>query len=401
MATSCTRRHSDRDASPARAARGGTPSGQAASSARATTLRLGSVFARVTNRVPRLEERNEPEPGPSPAALPLVGLAVLALAGCAPLESPGGAGQIQFVSTSTVGGWKYDPTATPRIRAAISGYQTFVIGTKVGSSTGRRAPLWMLMHGGGVGWFAPNGTPQPSAGKKNEEAAAALDRGSPPAALVGPSATTRRASASCRSRCAATTSTPAANSRTRTTRTPRPTASRARSTGCSPRRRPSQFAQQKYPTSKTSCTATSAGSVGTFDVAWSHAARGHAARPGRRGRGRASTRRWRRRRSQGVCAEDAGPGALGRVAARVHPDLANIDNELDKLVASGRPHGARPARLEPRRRQHAAAPCRWSARCRDGSHGRRWASRTACTSRCSRRSPPRARARGRATCASA
>jgi hypothetical protein len=40
--------------------------------------------------------------------------------------------------------------------------------------------------------------------------------------------------------------------------------------------------------------------------------------------------------AQGVCTDDNDPDRLNAVAARVHPTLADIDNEADKLVADGR-----------------------------------------------------------------
>ena len=106
--------------------------------------------------------------------LVLAGGLFIVLAGCLPLNAPGDVGHIEFVSTSTAGGWKYDYYRNTAYPCAIKGYQTFVIGTKVGSSDTAARPLWTFMHGGGVGWFAADGTPQPSAGQKSEESAASL-----------------------------------------------------------------------------------------------------------------------------------------------------------------------------------------------------------------------------------
>ena len=38
----------------------------------------------------------------------------------------------------------------------------------------------------------------------------------------------------------------------------------------------------------------------------------------------------------GICADNNDPGRLEAIAARVHPTSANIDNEADKLVSTGR-----------------------------------------------------------------
>ena len=97
------------------------------------------------------------------------------IAGCAaPLNSPGKTAQIEFVSTATTGGYKFDYYRNLAYPCSISGYQTFVIGTKVGSSATDTRPLWVHMHGGGVGWFNSAGEPQPGPGQKVEEAASGL-----------------------------------------------------------------------------------------------------------------------------------------------------------------------------------------------------------------------------------
>ena len=101
-----------------------------------------------------------------------LGAVALTLAGCVPLASPGKTGQIEFVASSTSGGWKWDHYRNLAYPCSINGYQTFVIGTKVGSSNTESRPLWVRMRGGGVGFFDANGDPQPSAGNKSEETAA-------------------------------------------------------------------------------------------------------------------------------------------------------------------------------------------------------------------------------------
>jgi hypothetical protein len=71
----------------------------------------------------------------------------------------------------------FDDTALmrPCVLAAypcsISGYQTFTIATKTGSSATTSAPLWIFMHGGGVGFFDATGTPLSDATQMTEEPA--------------------------------------------------------------------------------------------------------------------------------------------------------------------------------------------------------------------------------------
>jgi hypothetical protein len=94
---------------------------------------------------------------------------VIALAGCAPVGAPGATSKMELVGTEVVDGYSYDLYRNLAYPCSISGYQTFVIGTKVGSSASAERPLWVRMHGGGVGFFAPDGTPQPDAAHKREE----------------------------------------------------------------------------------------------------------------------------------------------------------------------------------------------------------------------------------------
>lgn len=103
-----------------------------------------------------------------------VGLALIGVTGCAPVGAPGGTDKIEFVGTEVVDGYSYDRYRNLAYPCSISGYQTFVIGTKVGSDPNAVRPLWVRMHGGGVGWFAPDGSPMPDAAHKSEESGGVL-----------------------------------------------------------------------------------------------------------------------------------------------------------------------------------------------------------------------------------
>ena len=59
-----------------------------------------------------------------------LGLALVAVAGTACLTIPGTTSQINLVSSTTVNGWKYDFFRTSACPCSISGYQTFVVRTK-------------------------------------------------------------------------------------------------------------------------------------------------------------------------------------------------------------------------------------------------------------------------------
>src|SRR5664280_2121657 len=97
-----------------------------------------------------------------------MGLVIVTIAaGC--INLPGNTSQISLVSTSSSGGWSYAYYQNTAYPCSISGYQTFTIGTKVGSSPSAQAPLWVFMHGGGAGFFDASGTPQPDATQMTEE----------------------------------------------------------------------------------------------------------------------------------------------------------------------------------------------------------------------------------------
>ena len=95
-----------------------------------------------------------------------------ALTGC--LATPGDVTQIELVSTTT-DGWRYQYFRNRAYGCAISGYQTFLIGTKVGSTPPRPGPLWVKMHGGGVGYFDATGTPSRRSNKTEEPRASLIN----------------------------------------------------------------------------------------------------------------------------------------------------------------------------------------------------------------------------------
>ena len=83
----------------------------------------------------------------------LVAGALLATGLSACLSAPGNTSGIALVTSSTLNGWRYDYYRNSAYPCSVIGYQTFVVGTKVGSSDTAAAPLWTFMHGGGAGYF--------------------------------------------------------------------------------------------------------------------------------------------------------------------------------------------------------------------------------------------------------
>ncbi len=110
---------------------------------------------------------------PAPAtATPTAPAAVTA----APISAPGKVSQIRKISSTTADGWRFDSYRNPAYPCAISGDNTFTIATRLGVPDDEVHPLWVFMHGGGVGYFDSNGKPQPSTGQKTEESPASQQR---------------------------------------------------------------------------------------------------------------------------------------------------------------------------------------------------------------------------------
>lgn len=88
------------------------------------------------------------------------------------LDAPADTSRIVLAETLTEGGWRYERYRNLAAPCAISGFQSFVVGTRVGSSATAVRPLWVKLRGGGAGWFGPDGSPLPTAGVKSEESLA-------------------------------------------------------------------------------------------------------------------------------------------------------------------------------------------------------------------------------------
>lgn len=104
---------------------------------------------------------------------------MLVAAACVPdPPSPPDTGGIVRVPSQDVreSGWTFEFYENRDRPWAVSGYQTFMIGTEDGSSATTPRPLWVKMHGGGVGWFTPEGVPMPTTGQKTQEDGAKLSK---------------------------------------------------------------------------------------------------------------------------------------------------------------------------------------------------------------------------------
>jgi hypothetical protein len=87
------------------------------------------------------------------------------LSGCQlAFDAPGQTLLIEKVDESTADGWRFEffrnrayPCSQPNPDGS-TGYQTFVIGTRVGEPDTETRPLWVFLRGGGSGWVEPDGT---------------------------------------------------------------------------------------------------------------------------------------------------------------------------------------------------------------------------------------------------
>jgi len=91
------------------------------------------------------QDADEP---PIPPAIPAIG-------------DPGSTDRISLVASRVQDGWRYDQYRNPAYPCAVSGDNTFIIATALGTPATAVRPLWVYMHGGGFGYFDSAGTPQP------------------------------------------------------------------------------------------------------------------------------------------------------------------------------------------------------------------------------------------------
>jgi hypothetical protein len=262
-------------------------------------------------------------------------LAAVVLTGCSPLGAPGKTDKIELVGSSVVDGYKFDQYRNLSYPCSISGYQTFVIGTKVGSSDTATRPLWVRMRGGGVGFFDSNGNPQPSAGNKSEESAATSISFVRDVGLMGlvraDAAGFRLVSVSmCNHDIYSGGDQPDPNNPNTL-----PDGSGRTVNGLFATKAAIQFALAKYPTSKFFLHGTSAGSAGALSVSWGLQKQGIPPAGSVVDSGEVNLEWEQARNAQGICDSQRGAGALAAIQARMQYELADIKNEPDKLVSRG------------------------------------------------------------------
>lgn len=259
------------------------------------------------------------------------------LSGC--LSAPAKTDQIVKIASTTIDGWQFDQYRNPAYPCAISGDQTFVIGTRIGSSATDTGPLWVKLRGGGAGWFDADGTPQPSAGNKSEESFQTQlgfdDKGLTAKVKASPEGFRLLIVSMCSHDIYAGNDTADPNNpNTTPDGKPRPT------TGLTATKAAVQFTTATYPTDDVFLHGTSAGSVGTFGVAWALQQQGIAP-AGIVADASVLNQEWQRyvfengvQGSPGCekATEERGVGVLGRI----DPELGDPANQPDHLVGEGR-----------------------------------------------------------------
>lgn len=265
-------------------------------------------------------------------------LATLALLGaaCVPLAAPANTSKVVFLGSSTVGGWQYEAYRNEWYPCAVSGYQTFVVGSPVGSSPTDAKPLFVLMHGGGAGYFDAAGNPVPGLGQKTEESAASLTNRLTNQGLL---ADVRADAAGFRtlavSYCSHDVYGGAQNPDPHNPYTTPEGAPRL-TTGLVSVKAAIQYVMDHDTTTKTFLQGGSAGSAGTFGVAWALQQQGIPPAGLIADASVVNVEAFAAGYAAGICTDSNDPARVSAIAARVHPDLANTANQADKLVADGR-----------------------------------------------------------------
>lgn len=252
-----------------------------------------------------------------------------------PLESAGNTDRIVATGeTTTADGYAWKHYRNLAYPCSISGYQTFAVGTRLGSSPAAARPLWVRMRGGGVGYFDAQGEPMPSPNNKSESDLAELlgfvTENALNQLINDERAGFRVVSVSmCNHDIYAGGDQPDPNNPNR-----EPDGSPRTSNGLFATKAAIQYVQDRYPTTKTFLHGTSAGSFGTYGVAWSlqkqdRPVGGFVADAGVLN----SSYESDLQRQGAPCARP--PEAIAGVGARIHPALADRANEPHLLLGRG------------------------------------------------------------------
>ncbi len=264
-------------------------------------------------------------------------IALLIAAACVPpLSSPGSTGSIRLVSTSVESGYRVEYYRNTAYPCSISGHQTFTITYRKGQPKTTAAPLWTYLHSGAVGWFDSSGKPRPDDAFMREERAGSLTGsggGLTAKVLADPAGFRLLRTSMCNRDLYSgaggldpNNPNKLANGSARTTN------------GLLATKAAIQFARNRFATTKHFVHGGSAGSIGAYSVAWSLQKQGLAP-AGIVADSFVLNQEWGQAvSSQGVTCGTAEQAIahMTEIKARIHPDIGDIANEPDKLVAEGR-----------------------------------------------------------------
>jgi hypothetical protein len=269
----------------------------------------------------------------------LVAAVALVAGACVqPMAAPGSTSDIQLVSSTVVGGYHVDFYRNLAYPCSISGYQTFAIGYRDGQPATASQPLWVKMHGGGVGYFDATGTPQPDEQFMREEGLSALvGQGAGPGLVElvrnDPAEFRILAVSMCNRDLYSGGGLPDPNNPNR-----QPDGTVITTNGLFATKAAIQFAKTHFSTPKVFLHGGSAGSFGSYSVAWALEQQGTPP-SGIVADSYVLNQEWLQATldQQIPCpGRSAANSNAAAVRPRLHPAIAEIANEPDKLVADGR-----------------------------------------------------------------
>jgi hypothetical protein len=268
----------------------------------------------------------------------LAAIVVTGAVGCVPLSTPGYTGTIQLVSTTLDSGYRVEYYRNTSYPCSISGYQTFAIAYRDGQPATSSRPLWTILHGGAFGWFDGGGLPRPDDSFMREETLSELASQGHQQGLVadvlGDGAAFRLLVVSmCNRELYGGTAGVDPNNPNRL-----PDGNPRRTNGLLATKAAIQFTRQRFATSKFFLHGQSAGSVGSYWLAWALQQQGIPP-AGIVADSFVVNMDWGRAAlDQHLDCSTVGPFITNadKVKARINPDLGNEANEADRLVASRR-----------------------------------------------------------------
>lgn len=266
-------------------------------------------------------------------------------ASCGPCAEP--TSRIELVSSRSVNGFEVDYYRNLALPCSLSGYQTFAIAHRPETAATSARPLWVFMHGGGFGFFDASGTPVPDAQYMVEETLDDLLY-SPAGGLASAGLVSLVANDPTDFRMLGVSMCDRDfynGSGGLDLNNPRvlPDGSPVTTNGLLATKAAIDFARSRFATSKYFLHGGSAGSVGSYGLAWSLQLAGEPPAGVVADSGLLNQDWLLAVLAQGIACPAPGaaavlttPARIASVGARLDPAIADAANEPDRLVSSGR-----------------------------------------------------------------